>query len=846
MFRPSLLPLLSLALSLTGTSANAEEGLPVKDASGRVLNLGFETGDLTDWTATGDAFTGQPIRGDTVKPRRSDMTSAHLGEYWIGGYEKVGDDAQGTLTSRPFPVSQPWASFRFAGGRGPETRVELVEAASGTVFFKISGTENETLRPVVVDLEAQTGKEIFIRLVDERSGHWGHLNFDGFAFHANRPELENEYTLAEASRNEPPPADTVLFAGLTPAEAVQHVTLPPGFKMHVFAAEPDVQQPIAFCDDDRGRLWVAEGFTYPKRIGKAPVNGTPEEILTDIFSGKDRILVFEDTDGDHQFDRRTVFLEGVNLISGIEYGFGGIWVGAAPYLMFIPVTEGDAPKPAGPPQILLDGWNYTADTHETLNTFTWGPDGWLYGCHGVFCPSNVGRPGTPPTERQWVDAAVWRYHPTKHQFEVFTEGGSNPWGIDFDEHGNLWAEMCVIPHLFHMVQGARITRQGGEHFSINLAEATRNVKSRDPRSGKPVFPYVYEAIPTVADHVHFAGNQGPHAGNGRSDAAGGGHAHAGFMVYLGTGWPAEYRNQFFIGNIHGQRLNVDIPVPAGSGYVGEHGIDFLNFNDTWSQTLNQRYDPDGSMYIIDWYDKNQCHHNRDDGHDRSNGRVFKVVYNDTPKTQVDLSVLSNERLGELVLSKNEWMSRHARRLLQERQAGGAPLESTREALAQVVITSRDLPARLRALWTLHLTGGLPPHLREAVSQEEWLRAWSIQLAHENAPYVPAPAWEMPTAREAVASLAHLGAEDPSPIVRRFIASALQRIPLEPRWEVLTALVQHAGDAADHNLPQLYWMAAEGGVATDPERALELLKACKIPKVREFIARRLTTGSLAAR
>ncbi|MBN8246188.1 MAG: hypothetical protein J0L84_01950 [Verrucomicrobia bacterium] len=488
------------------------------------------------------------------------------------------------------------------------------------------------------------------------------------------------YSLPAQQPPEPPPADAVAFAGLSPDAAVKAATLPPGFALHLAAAEPEVRQPIAFCDDDRGRLWVVEGITYPRRVGSPPPDATPEQIQKDLFAGHDRILVFEDTDGDHRLDRRTVFLEGLNLVSGIEYGFGGLWVGAAPYLLFIPVAEGDAPKPGGEPRVLLDGWNFTADTHETLNTFTWGPDGWLYGCHGVFCPSNVGRPGTPAADRQWVDAAVWRYHPVRHQFEIFTEGGSNPWGIDFDEHGNLWAEMCVIPHLFHMVQGARITRQGGEHYCFNRSETARNTRYRDPRGGKPVFPFVYEDITTVADHVHYAGQQGPHAGNGRSDASGGGHAHAGLMTYLGTSWPAEYRNRLYIGNIHGQRLNTDLPVPAGSGYVGKHGADFLMLNDTWSQTLNQRLDPDGSMYLIDWYDKNQCHHNRPDGHDRANGRVYKVVYGGAAPTRPNLAALPDADLVARVPSKNEWMSRHARRLLQERAAGGKLSAGTREAL----------------------------------------------------------------------------------------------------------------------------------------------------------------------
>jgi len=113
---------------------------------------------------------------------------------------------------------------------------------------------------------------------------------------------------------------------------------------------------------------------------------------------------------------------------------------------------------------------------------------------------------------------------------------------------------------------------------------------------------------------------------------------------------------------------MDIPERAGSGYVGKHGKDFLNFNDSWSQTLNQLYDPDGSVLIIDWYDRNQCHHTREDGHDRSNGRIYQIVYRDQKTTRVDLARLSDTQLVKLVPSKNEFMSRHARRLLQERAA----------------------------------------------------------------------------------------------------------------------------------------------------------------------------------
>src|SRR5688572_1272361 len=259
--------------------------------------------------------------------------------------------------------------------------------------------------------------------------------------------------------------------------------------------------------------------------------------------------------------------------------------------------------PANGTKVLLDGWGYE-DTHETLNSFIWGPDGWLYGCHGVFTHSKVGRPGAADSERTPINAGVWRYHPTKHVFEVFAEGTSNPWGIDFNDHGQAFITACVIPHLYHVIQGARYQRQAGQHFN----------------------PHTYRDVQTIGDHVHWAGTGGAHAGNNRSDAAGGGHAHCGAMIYLGDSFPAEHRNALFMGNIHGNRFNQDRLVPKGSGYVGTHAPDLLLMNDAWSRLINLKYGPDGGVYFIDWYDKQACHHPNTEIWDRTNGRIYKLTY----------------------------------------------------------------------------------------------------------------------------------------------------------------------------------------------------------------------------
>src|SRR5436853_7191241 len=106
------LALLSIFASVA-LSAGASDPIGIKPtgADGKPLNLDFEDGTLKDWTATGDAFDKQPVKGDTVAPRRGDMKSEHQGHYWIGTYEIKGDDATGTLTSVSFKVTTPWASF---------------------------------------------------------------------------------------------------------------------------------------------------------------------------------------------------------------------------------------------------------------------------------------------------------------------------------------------------------------------------------------------------------------------------------------------------------------------------------------------------------------------------------------------------------------------------------------------------------------------------------------------------------------------------------------------------------------------------------------------------------------
>ncbi len=498
-----------------------------------------------------------------------------------------------------------------------------------------------------------------------------------------------------------------------------------------------------------------------------------------------------------------MFADHLNLVSGLEVGFGGVWVGAAPHLLFIPDSDGDD-RPDGPPQVLLDGWGLH-DTHETLNSFIWGPDGWLYGCHGVFTHSRVGKPGTVDRDRVPINAGIWRYHPSRHVFEVFAHGTSNPWGIDFDARGQMVITACVIPHLYHMVLGGRYQRQAGQHFN----------------------PYTYDDIKTIADHRHYLGAN-PHGGNGRSDSAGGGHAHSGAMIYLGGAWPPELNGSLFMNNIHGARINRDILTPRGSGLVGSHEKDFLLANDSWSQIVSLKYGPDGSLFLIDWYDKNQCHLNEADRHDRTNGRIFQVSFGSPRRALVDLGKETSEALVQRQTSPNEWYARHARRVLQERGKSAAAARMLNDLDRK---NATQAAIRLRILLCEYAVGGLDDGAaidRRLADPDPTIRAWTIQLVTE----------ERPPGAAILSKFTELARSDPSPVVRLYLASALQKLPLENRWETLAGLVSHAEDAGDHNLPLMYWYAAEPLAALDPSRAVKLGFSARIPLIQEFMARRL--------
>jgi len=591
---------------------------------------------------------------------------------------------------------------------------------------------------------------------------------------------------------------------MNPAEVVSKSTLPPGFRLSVFASEPDVQQPIAMTTDPRGRLWVAENYTYSERtVGFHP-------------QLRDRIVVFEDTDNDGRFDRRTVFWDAAERLTSIEVGLGGVWALCLPNLVFIPDSNGDD-VPDGPPRVLLDGFNFANARHNVANGLRWGPDGWLYGRHGILATSKVGPPGMPDSQRTQVNVGIWRFHPTHHSFEMVAQGTTNPWGTDWDTRGEGFFINTVIGHLWHVIPGAHYRRMYGDDAN----------------------PFVYELIEQHADHVHWAtGEVWTDVRKGVSDAtlaAGGGHAHSGLIIYQGGQWPESWNGKLLTVNFHGRRLNVERLERNGSGLIGRSEPDAFLFADPWFRGLDLIAAPDGGVFVSDWSDAGECHD--ENGIHRTSGRIYKLSYGRTrPGPLADLTKLADAELVRLQTSANDWESRQARRVLADRALKSAPPPVTRAALSQLAEHGERDVTRLRAMWALHLLDADEPALlTKKLTASEAERIWAIRL-YEDRSHRGAGA-EVEFTQFVEQQLTPLARTESSAAVRLALASLLQKLAPSQRVPLAAGLLQHPEDDGDHNLPQTIWYGLEPLALTDP-RFVDLTAQARLPHVQRLAARRL--------
>jgi putative membrane-bound dehydrogenase-like protein len=576
-----------------------------------------------------------------------------------------------------------------------------------------------------------------------------------------------------------------------PAEEVAAtMELPPGFKCVVFAAEPDVRQPIAMSWDTKGRLWVAENYTFAEN---------PMRWDTRL---RDRVIILEDKDGDGKHDGRKVFWEGGSYLTSVETGYGGVWVLHNGTLSFIADQNGDD-KPDGEPEVLLDGFNVKTIGHNIVNGLRWGPDGWLYGRHGITDTSAVGAPGTPLEKRTKINCGIWRFHPTRKVFEVVCHGGTNSWGHDWNAEGELFWINTVIGHLWHGIPGAYYRRMFGTHLN----------------------PHVYEVIEQTADHFHWDAGAETWSDirklgvTGKTDQLGGGHAHVGMLIYQGGLWPEKYHGAVLTCNLHGNRINMDTLHREGCGYVGKHAPDFMKAKDKWFRGIDLLTGPDGNVFVSDWSDSGECHDN--DGVHRSSGRIYKIVYGGATSRRLTKSGKGDESSP----LQNNW---HTRMELQqdfEKGTGPKPRKmrpeqdaKSKNGLERLHAASDMQRLELKDRWPI--ATALVRHAEDANDRQQPLMIWyGIE---------PAVAAEPMKGVELIR-------EAKIPTVRRLVARRIAEM-IEDKAEAVDALVALMTELADVRGDVLAGMAAglEGfSSAKKPKGWDEVSKAIEASGSDEF-------------
>ncbi|AMV30755.1 Cytochrome c [Pirellula sp. SH-Sr6A] len=594
---------------------------------------------------------------------------------------------------------------------------------------------------------------------------------------------------------------------LSPSETVAQARLPDGFQLSVVASEPQVQNPIAMTTDERGRIWIAENYSWS---GNGAGGFDPKQ--------RDRVVILEDSDGDGSFDSRKVFADDVHKLTSIEIGNGGVWAISLPNLLFFPDRDRDD-SPDSAPIVVLNGFDEEAVGHTPANGLKWGNDGWLYGRHGIQATSSIGPPEASDSQRIKINTGVWRFHPISKRVESVLHGMTNSWGFDFDEHGEMFVINTVIGHLWHVVPGAHVERMYG--IDIN--------------------PHTYQLIEQTADHVHWdtgeKWNEIQKGMSNQTDAAGGGHAHIGLMIYQGDNWPESYRHKLFTLNLHGLRINSNSLERQGTAYVGRRAPDFAFFSDTWFRGMELITAPDGSVLIADWSDTGECHDH--DGVHRTSGRVYRLSYQ-SPRamTPFDLTKESNEKLVKYLSHPNAWWARTARRVLSERLADAD--EATRTSVQSLVhngIAQSDTPAILLRHVEAAFQSGLvvESHLHQLLQHDsEHVRVAAIRFLTDSCQ----PS-DSVLSSQSLGHLQQLAEKDPSGLVHLYLASALQKLPAEQRWTIAKALSRKGQWANDRSFPKMLWYGIEGAVPSNPAEAIGLIADSQIPLVTENVSRRLT-------
>ncbi len=459
---------------------------------------------------------------------------------------------------------------------------------------------------------------------------------------------------------------------LPATEGLAALTVPPGYKVELFASEkefPLLANPMQLSFDNRGRLWVAVMPAYPAyRPGDALPN--------------DKILIYEDTDGDGKADKETVFADHLYLPIGFEFAPEGVYLSQEPNLVLLRDTDGD--DKADRREIILGGFD-THDTHHAISAYAADPSGAFMLCEGVFLHSNVETPYGPV---RCVDGGFFRYSPQRGLLERTIQMKiPNPWGYAFDRWGqDFFLHTSGTPLNWSLPMQVKPTFGSKTPATVDLIPSAEKVR---PTSGLEIvssrhFPDEVQGDLILCNAIGFLGIK----------------QHQ--IEDDGTGWKTTFRQ------------------------------DLLTSTDRNFRPVDLEFAPDGSLYVIDWHNiliGHMQHNARDPMRDHNHGRIYRITYPSRPL--VKPAQVAGAPLATLLENLKEPESRTRYRT--RREIRSRPASEVLPAVKQWAAKQEDPHAKLEALWT---TWGLnavdEPLLRELLASPDFhARAAAVRVLRYN-------------------------------------------------------------------------------------------------------------------
>ena len=454
---------------------------------------------------------------------------------------------------------------------------------------------------------------------------------------------------------------------LSPEASMQYTRVPIGFRLELFASEPDVVNPIYMQWDEQGRLWVAESPDYPNE-------------LTDDRKGNDSIKILEDTDKDGRCDKVTVFADGLNIPTSFTFANGGVIMAHAPDFLFMKDTNGD--DKADVREVLFTGFG-VGDTHAGPSNLRYGFDNWVYGTVG-YARFN----GEVGGEKHNFGMGVFRFRPDGSKMEFLHQFNNNTWGLGFNEAGDVFGSTANNNPSFFGGLPATIFGEKRKMTAQMIADS----------------PAFHPITPNIRQVDAF-----------NAYTAGCGHALA-----TSAAFPKEWQNNMaFVCGPTGNLMGGYKIRKTGSGYSAKNAFSIVASADEWFSPVVAEVGPDGHLWIADWYNfiiqhnptpsmgrggydakrgKGNAHINPN--RDRQHGRIYRVIWEGAEKPDVcSLDKSSPKDLLNALSNENLFWRQTAQRLLLER--GKKDLAADLKNLVKESST-----ASIHALWALEGLGAL--------------------------------------------------------------------------------------------------------------------------------------------